>query len=132
MRILRGQLLGGEKAKNTEAVIHGDDQNAFAGEMFAVLTRLGSTATSETTTEYPHHDRQFGLGFLCRRPDVESEAILALPRIAKDHVIVMCLLHTAGTEAGSLTHAVPLGCWLRWFPAQRTYRRRSKWDTEEV
>src|SRR5580658_1144028 len=100
--------------------------------MFAVLTRLGSAATDESTTEYPHHDWQFGFGFLCRRPDVESKTILALPRIAEDHVIVMCLLHTAGTEADSLTHAVPLGRRLRRFPAQRTYRRRSKWDAEEV
>ena len=38
--ILSGQLFGGEKAKYAEAVIHGDDQHAFAGKMFAVLTRL--------------------------------------------------------------------------------------------
>ena len=44
----------------------------------------------------------------------------------------MLLLHTAGAEAGSLTHAVPFGCWLRRFPTQWTHRRRSKGDAEEV
>ena len=104
----------------------------FAGEMFAVLTRLRGAATGKPAAKNPDHHRQFALGLGGRCPNVEGEAILALTRIAEHHVVKMFLLHTARSEAGGLAHALPFGRGLRGLPAQRTDRRRGKRDAQKV
>src|SRR5271168_4195724 len=132
MRILGGQLMGGEKPKNPQTVIHGDHHHPFAGEMFAILARLRGTAPDKPAAENPDHDRQFALGFGGGCPHVEGEAILALTRIAEDHVVKTLLLVTARTEAGGLTDALPFGRALRRLPTQRTDGRRGIRDAEKV
>ena len=132
MGILGGQLMSGEKTKNPQAVIHGDHHHPFAGEMFAILTRLRGTASDKPAAENPDHDRQFALGLGGGCPHVEGEAILALPRIAEDHVVKIFLLVTARPEAGGRAHALPFGRGLRGLPTQRPDGRRGVGDAEKV
>ena len=99
MGILGGQLLGGEKPKNPQPVIHGDHHHPFAGEVFAVLTRLRGATAGKPAAKNPDHYRQFALGFGGGCPHVEGEAILALTRIAEDHVVKMFLLDNTGTRS---------------------------------
>src|ERR1700722_13424350 len=100
MGILGGQLMGGEKPKNPQTVIHGDYDHPFAREVFSILARLRGTAPDKPAAENPDHDRQFALGLAGRCPHVEGKAILALTRIPKDHVVKNFLLVAARPEAG--------------------------------
>ena len=106
-------------------------RHAFAGEMFAVLTRLRGTATGKSASKNPNHHRQFALASV-RRPNVKGEAIFALPRIAEHHVVKGSCCIQREPKLGSLAHAVPLGCRLRGFPTQWATRRRRKGDAQKV
>src|SRR5580698_2970158 len=135
MRIFGDQLMGGEKAKNAQAVIHGNNQHALAGEVFAVLTRLRGGAADKPATINPDHHRQFrffAFDVKSRRPNVEGEAVLALARIAEDHVVERFLLHTAEAEASSLAHPIPLSSRLRGLPTQAADRGHGIRDPQEV
>src|SRR5215470_8605828 len=83
-----------EEAEDVQAVIHGDDNDTFMGEVFAVLPSFGSATSGEAASVNPDHHGQFRILLLCRCPDVEGEAIFTLAGIVEDHVAVKRWLHT--------------------------------------
>ncbi len=52
----------GEEAKDAEAVVHGDDDDAAMGEELAVLAALGGAAGDEAAAVDPDHDGELAVG----------------------------------------------------------------------
>ena len=74
---LRGQRRMGEQAEDVEAVVDGHDHHALAGEVGAVVQRLGSASGDVGAAVDPHHDGGEVVTAEVRGPDVEIEAVLA-------------------------------------------------------
>ena len=73
----------------------------------------------------PEHHRQLAVAFgIGRRIDVQVEAILALSRVRKSHVVVNVPLKAMPSKFGGIPHALPLGQRHWRLPAQIAHRRR--------
>ena len=92
---LGGQFFEREKSENSQAIVHGNDDHTLPRKHPAVLPWLGGCAGHESSSVNPDHHREFGFGILCRRPDVQVQAILVDAWVAKNHVGVDPPLHTA-------------------------------------
>src|SRR6202035_3172397 len=107
-----------KEPEDVQPVIHGDHYDALARQMLAILARLGCAAGLKSAAKNPDHHGKLGPASVRRRPDVEGEAILAHPRIAKDRVFDDGWLHATRPETGGLSHAPPRRRGLRRLPAQ--------------
>lgn len=124
-----------EESEDAEPIVHRNDDNAFFGEVGAVLARLRGSAADESSAVYPDHDGKLVFGFafaeLGRRPDVKVEAVFADARIAEDHIVEDAALHAARSELGGFASVLPF----RWLggrlPAEIADRRLCERDAEE-
>src|SRR5215469_1104496 len=112
-----------QETEDPEPIVHRDYDDTELGEIVAVLTRFRCRTCHETATVDPHHHRKL-LG-VCRRPNVQGQAVLASSWIRKNHVSVDSTLHAVSTELRSLAHRSPFCCGGGWFPAQLSDRRCS-------
>src|ERR1700681_3395816 len=66
-----------QPAERTQTVIDRDDDGAFLGKLFAVITGLGAGPAGQAGAVNPDHHRQTFRGGTRRGPDVEKETIFA-------------------------------------------------------
>ena len=98
--------------------------------MFSVKMRRMAVARHKRAAVYPKDHRQLFLGRLGGSPHIQIQAVLAhgLGHRVKLPLIKAAGLHpqlrAAGTGAGTVPHALPVGGGHGLVPAQRPHRRR--------
>src|ERR1700745_2432083 len=73
----------GQKAEGPQAIVQRDDGDASPRQARAIVGVLRSGAAQIPAAMDPNHDRLPRLAIERRGPDVQGEAILALPRLAQ-------------------------------------------------
>ncbi len=111
-----------EETERAEPVVDRDEHDVPLRERLAVVPRFGAGASLKPSAVDPHHHRQTIGGRLCRRPEVQRQAVLA--QVLEDDVAEDLSLQAAWPERRGVANALPRLHRARRLPAQRSNRRR--------
>jgi len=131
LRRFVGQRRQREEAEHAETVVHGDRDDALAGQAGAVIALLRAVAGHEAAAVEVHQHRQLAAD-VRGLPDVEIETVLTHAVGAEHHVAEQRQLHAARPETSHLAHAAPRLDRLRRLPTQGSHRRRGVRDALEL
>lgn len=126
------EVLTREEAKDIQAVVQRDDDNALGDEYGIGVARFRGSAGEEAASMDPNHDGELAALFCCRGcVDVQVEAVFGRARVSEDVVVPDIPLLAAIAKVGCVTKAAPCGWLFRGSPAEIADRRCSVWQAEK-